>query len=56
MWYRVGPLTDRTKAENRMEPGLFVGFRMKSSEYVLNANGEATTNQKETCARKVDQP
>ena len=52
VWYRVGPLTDRTKAEDRMEPGIFVGFRMKSSEYILIANGEATTapdNQKETC-------
>ena len=43
VWYRVGPLTDRTKAEDRMEPGFFVGFRMKSSEYILIANGEATT-------------
>ena len=43
VWYRVGPLTDRTKAEDRMEPGIFVGFRMKSSEYILIANGEATT-------------
>ena len=37
------PLTDRTNAEDRMEPGKFVGFRMKSSEYILIANGEATT-------------
>ena len=43
VWYRVGPSTDRTKAEDRMEPGIFVGFRMKSSEYILIANGEATT-------------
>ena len=43
VWYRVGPLTDRTKAEGRMEPGIFVGFRMKSSKYILIANGEATT-------------
>ena len=34
-----GSLTDRTKAEDRMEPGIFVGFRMKSSEYILIANG-----------------
>ena len=26
-----------------MEPGIFVGFRMKSNEYILIANGEATT-------------
>ena len=39
VWYRVGPLTDRTKAEDR----IFVGFRMKSSAYILIANGEATT-------------
>ena len=43
VWYRVGPSTDRTKAEDRMELGIFVGFRMKSSEYILIANGEATT-------------
>ena len=43
VWYRVGPLTDRTKAEDRMEPVFFVGFWMKSSEYILIANGEATT-------------
>ena len=39
----MGPLTDRTKAEDRMELGFFVRFRMKSSEYILIANGEATT-------------
>ena len=43
VWYRVGPLTDRTKAEDRMETGIFVGFRMKSSEYILIATGEAAT-------------
>ena len=43
VWYRVGPLTDRSKAEDRMESGIFVGFRMKSSEYILIANGEAIT-------------
>ena len=43
VWYRVGPLADRTKADDRMEPGIFVGFRMKSSEHILVANGEATT-------------
>ena len=39
----VGPLTDRTKTETRMETGIFGGFLMKSSEYILSANGEATT-------------
>ena len=59
VWYRVGPLTDRTKAENRMESGIFVGFRMKSGEYISIAIGEATNcadNPKETCVRKVGQP
>ena len=41
--HHMGRLTDRTKVEDRMEPGIFVGFRMKSSEYILIANGEATT-------------
>ena len=41
--FRVGPLTNRTKAEDRMEPGIFVGFQMKSSEYILIVNGEAIT-------------
>ena len=41
--YRVCPLTDRTKAEDRMESGIFVGFWMKSSEYIMIANGEAIT-------------
>ena len=45
VWYRVGPLTDRTKAEDKVEPGVFVGFRMKSSEYILIANGVATTSR-----------
>ena len=40
---RVGPLTDRTKAEDMMESGTFVGFRMMSSECILIASGEATT-------------
>ena len=43
VWYRVGPLTDRTKAEDRKESGMFVGFRMKSIEYIFIANGEAIT-------------
>ena len=41
LWHRVGPLTDRTRAEDRMESGIFVGFQLKSSEYILFANGEA---------------
>ena len=44
-WYRVGPLTDRTKAEDRMVSGVFVGFRLKSSEYIVVADGEATTGR-----------
>ena len=43
VWYRVGPLTDRRKAEDRMESGIYVGFQMKSSEYTLIAKGEAIT-------------
>ena len=43
VWYRVCPLTDRTKADDRMESGMFVGFRMKSSEHTLIASGEAIT-------------
>ena len=35
-------LTDRTTAEDRMESGTRVGFRMKSSEYILIANGAIT--------------
>ena len=38
-WAEVGPLTDRTKAEDRMESGIFAG--LKSSEYILI--GEAIT-------------
>ena len=51
----MGPLTDRTKAEDKMESGIFVGFLIKSSEYILTANGEAD-NLEETSVRKVDQP
>ena len=40
-WYRVFPLTDRTKTEDRMESRILVGFRMKSSEYMLTVSGEA---------------
>ena len=56
VWYRVGPLTDRTKAEDRI---IFVGFRMKSSEYILIANGEATTARtirRRPVLERVDQP
>ena len=58
MWYRVGPLTDRTKAEDRVESGMFVGFWMKSSEYILIAHGEGTTARtiRKELVRKVDQP
>ena len=38
-----GPLTDRTKAEDRVESGVFFGLWLTSSEYALIANGEATT-------------
>ena len=34
VWYGVGPLTDRTKAEERMESGICISIRMKSSEYI----------------------
>ena len=43
MWYQVGPLTDRTKVEDRMESGIFVGFQIKSCECILIANEEAIT-------------
>ena len=29
--YRVGPLLNRTKADDRMETGIFVGYRSKSN-------------------------
>ena len=35
VWYREGPLADRTKAKDRMESGIYVGFRLKSSEYTV---------------------
>ena len=51
----VGPLTDRTKAEDRTKSGIFVGFPMKSSEYILILNGEAiparTTRRKPVSER-----
>ena len=54
VWYRVGPLTDRTKAEDRMESGILVDFRMKSSEHTLIAIvGATTARTMETCVRKV---
>ena len=43
VWYRVGPLTDRTEAEDRVESGMFVGVLMTSTWYLLIANGEAIT-------------
>ena len=43
VWYRLGPLTDRSMAEDRMESGILVGFRMKSSEHTLIADVGATT-------------
>ena len=51
VWCRVDPLTYRMKAEDRMESGMFVGFRMKSREYILIANGEAITAR--TIRRKL---
>ena len=41
VWHRVGPLTDRMKAEDRMESCILFGFRMKSSEYMLIVSGDA---------------
>ena len=35
----VGPLTHRTMAEDRMESRIFVGFWLKSCEYIVFANG-----------------
>ena len=54
VWCRVGPLTDRTKAEDRMKSGVFIRFRMKFNEYILIANGEAMTAR--TIRRKVGEP
>ena len=51
VWYRRDPLSDRTKAEDRTEFGIFVGFWLTSSEYILIANDE-----EETCVRNVGQP
>ena len=44
-------LTDRTQAEDRMASDTFVGFWMKSSEYILLAIGEAITAR--TIRRKL---
>ena len=45
----LGPSTVRTDAEDRMESGIFVGFQLKSSEYI--ANGESITAR--TSQRKL---
>ena len=41
VWCRVGPLTHRTKADDRVESGMFGGVRLKSCEYIVIANREA---------------
>ena len=45
VWYRVGPLTHRTKAEDRMESRIHVGFRRKFSEYSVIATGDTITER-----------
>ena len=40
VWFKPNPLAGRSKAEARMIEGVFVGFRLKSSEYVVVAEGQ----------------
>ena len=40
VWYRVGPLTPGSKADDRMVEGRFVGFQLKTGQYIVVANGE----------------
>ena len=41
VWYRPGPLSGGTKAEDRMVEGRFVGFKLRTGEYVVITDGEA---------------
>ena len=43
VWYRVGSLTVRTEAEDRMESGIMACFWLKLAEYFAIASGEALT-------------
>ena len=43
VWYKPNPLSGRSKAEDRMVEGIFVGFRLKSGEYLVIADGEVRT-------------
>ena len=59
VWYRVGPLTDRTKAEDTMESGISVGFSDGVQRVHFDCEWRSDNcpdNPKETCVRKVGQP
>ena len=43
VWYMPSKLSGRSKAEDRMAVGGFIGIKLKSSEYVVIADGEVRT-------------
>ena len=40
VWYRPGPLSARSKADDRMTEGRFVGFQLKTGQYLVISGGE----------------
>ena len=41
VWYKPGPLSGRSKADDRMMQGRFVAPKLRTSEYVVVSDGES---------------
>ena len=41
VWYKPGPLSGRSKADDRMMEGRFVSPKLRNSEYVVVSDGES---------------
>ena len=50
VWHRVGPLVDRTNADDGMETENFVGHRLKSSEYINDLERRGSDSSDDTKA------
>ena len=54
LWHRLGPLGDRTCADDGMQTEIFVGYRVKSSDYKREAVTARTIRRQLVAARWTD--
>ena len=50
---KVGPLSGRSKADDRKTEGRFVGFKLRTSEYVMVSDGQRAASAGWTSAHRT---